>query len=87
LIPVSQQPRNIKGASTEGGTRSKTPLKMQYFFTPHLTFLGIIFLTGVFFIVLSHFLCSFQICKFEIFKIYRSTILGPPKLKKGLFQR
>jgi hypothetical protein len=49
LVPASQQQRNIKGPSTEGGTRSKTPLKMQKFFTPPLTFLGIIFLNGVFY--------------------------------------
>jgi hypothetical protein len=49
LVPASQEPRNIKGASTEGGTRSRTPLKMQKNFTPHLTFLGIIFLNDVFY--------------------------------------
>jgi hypothetical protein len=49
LVPASQQPRNIKGASTEGGTRSKTHLKLQIYLPPNLTFLGIIFFNATFF--------------------------------------
>jgi hypothetical protein len=82
LVPATQQKRNSQGASTEGGTRSKTLRKNANFYTPHLTFWGTTFVSCLFYSFWSHLYVVFEYISFNISKNCRSTFLWSPRFKK-----